>query len=263
MGCAALKRPKKQISQETDLSPNFTIFQKSSETLEESLKDSKKLNFVCRKFKISDPELKILRLDICKLYIHGIKGSKESGEIMNKVVKDSLLLASTKNYFFTNLHYACIPNFNLETGLSIFLIFLLVHNIEFNVTREFPFIEVLNSNEEFKEFVRSWTEFVILVFKMNDEYRKAKYFKEAYAISERLMTRYAEIDDDKARKRVKYFKQLIGIYKEFVNEIQEFCEKIVYFAVNIDKNKNIFGKISKSLKDVEIKKCEKLVHLLF
>ena len=182
---------------------------------------------------------------------------------MKKIVKDSLLLASTKNYFFTNLHYACIPNFNIETGLSIFLIFLLVQNIEFNATPGFPFIEVLNSNEEFKEFVRSWTEFLVLVFRMNDEYKKVKYCKGSYLFTEKLMARYAEIDEEKARKRVKYLGQLIGIYKEFVNEIQEFCEKIVYFAVNIDKNKNILGKISKSLKDVEIKKCEKLVHLLF
>ena len=263
MGCVAVKRSKKQLNQESDPSLNITIFQKAQQTLEQSLKDNTKLNFTCRKFKISAQELKILRIDISKLYILGMKGSAESGERMKKVLKDFLLLASTKNYFFTNLHYACIPDFNIETGLSIFIIFLLTQKIEFTVCQTFPFIEVFNHNEVFKEFVRSWTDFVELLVKMNDEYRKVKYFKDSCLITERLMARYAEIDDDKARKRVKYFKQLIEIYKGFVIEIQGFCEKILGFAVNFDENKKIFEKISKSLKDFEINKCERLVHLVF
>jgi hypothetical protein len=263
MGCMVIRRTKSKIIQDANLSLNLISLNKFCETIESSLNDSSKLKFVCRKFKIPDPEPKIYSLDFAKLYAFGASQCQETGTKMTKIVQDSLYLASTKSYFYTNLHYACIPEFTTETGLSVFVIFCQTQNFNISVTKKFPFIEISDPNSDFKDFCRSWSEFVEMIFKLNEEYRKMKYFKEVYVTTQELISRYSTIEDAKAKKKVKYFKELLNIYDEFIRDVKEIPKKITRFAENFEEIEEVLKKIAKSLQGLELKKCEKLVHLMF
>lgn len=263
MGCVPSKRQEKHKNTLLNFAINPISLEKYSQTVEESVKDSKKLSFICRKFKIPEPEPKIFSIDLTKLYSFGMKGGELVGQRMNIIIKDYQNLTSNKSYFYSNVHHVCVPDFNIEICLTVFVVYLTVHNIKVEASQEYPYLNITNDRTEFEDLIRSWQDFIGTVYKLYEDYNKFKFYQEVSEKTEFLAKKYEGIEDKKAKKKAKYFKQLVQIFNDFIQEIKELMIKIKHFANVFARHYNLFEGIAKAMNGNEPKKCENLIHLMF
>jgi hypothetical protein len=260
MGCIPSKRARKvELELITNISPN--AIRRLKDNIQKAILDPKKVDFACRKFVIPEPESKIFRLDVVKLYENS--GGQSFGEIMFEVLKDFQNYTSSQSYFFGNIHHVCIQEFSIETGLSVLIIFCLSCGIEVNVSHRFPFIRFENGNSSFEDILRSWTEFAEILQKLYSMYKNAAFFKDLKIKTEYLTSKYKDSKDEKGRKKFKYFSQILEIFTDFIKELQETYEKVLLFCKVFPKNKKDYEDTASILKSSQIMKCENLVHLMF
>lgn len=263
MGCVPSKRTDKHRNTLFNFFITPSILAKYYLTIDESIKDTLKVNYICRKFKIPEPEPKIFWMDLVKLYGFGIKGGEATGGRMSIIMKDYQNLSSSKSYFYTSIHYVCIPNFNIEICLTVFVLFCKTHNLSITASNEFPYLNIANEITEYADLIKSWQEFIGLVYKLHEEYKKFKFFEEVGEKTDFLVKKYEGMNNEKARKKVKYFTQLRDIYKEFVQDLIDLMMKIRLFSEVYNKNIEMFEKICKVMNGSELKKCDNLIHLMF
>jgi len=263
MGCLPSRRADKHRNMVFSLFITPAILGEYYETIDEAVRDPLKVNYICRKFKIPEPEPKIFWMDLVKLYGFGIKGGEVTGERMSIIMKDYQNLSSSKSYFFTNIHYVCVPDFNIEICLTVFVIFCKSHKLTITASSEFPYLNIQNEKTEYTDMVKSWQEFIGLVHKLYEEYKKFKFFEDIGEKTDFLVKKYQAMNDEKARKKVKYFTQLRDIYKEFVQDLVSLTSKIRLFSEVYNKNIEMFERICKLMNGNEPKKCDNLIHMMF
>lgn len=214
----------------------------------------------CRKFKIPDPEEKIFRVNLKSLYDIGIFGSVEQANEMELILNDYKDFVSSQSFFYSNVHFVCVPDFCLEKGLIVLTATLMANQLKVEFDSVCPYLKITGDKDDHNELISSWNDFAQILVKLYVKYKKVKFFHTLMVKTSVIIRKYENFTEKNARKRIKYLKELRSLVAKYFNSIKETMQRIIMFIDFFMVNKGKIEQISQVAKSKNILTCEKMVH---
>lgn len=225
-----------------------------------SIRNQTDFNVKCRRFKIPEPEGKIFQIDIKSLFDSGIFGSPEHANEMEVILNDYKDFISSQSFFFSNVHSVCVPNFGLEKGLIIMITVLIANQLEVEADPECPYLKIIGNKEPVIELINSWNGYSRILEKLNEKYERINFCKSLLVKTSLVIKKYENLDEQNAKKRIKYLKEIKGFSVGFFDSLREMMQRVTLFADFFNKNKDIIVQIGQTAETVKLCTCEKMVH---
>ncbi|OMJ88731.1 hypothetical protein SteCoe_9275 [Stentor coeruleus] len=260
MGCVPSR--KNDTERVKIITPSITPFYLNAiyQKILDSSENEVDFDIKCRKFKIPDPEEKIFRINLKSLYDIGIFGSVEHANEMEIILNDYKDFISSQSFFYSNVHFVCMPDFCLEKGLIVLTTTLMANQLRVTFDNVCPYLKIVGLKENHNELINSWNDFAQMLEKIYGKYKKIKFYHTLMVKTSAIIRKYENFTEKNAKKRIKYLKLLRSLVAKYFKSIKETKQRIImfidFFIVNKEKIEQI-GQVAESKK---LLSCEKIVH---
>ncbi|OMJ89177.1 hypothetical protein SteCoe_8726 [Stentor coeruleus] len=263
MGCVPSR--KNDTERTKIVTPAITLFYLNSIYQQLLVKTENEVDFEvkCRKFKIPDPEEKIFRINLKSLYDIGIFGSVEHANEMEIILNDYKDFVSSQSFFYSNVHFVCVPDFCLEKGLIVLTTTLMANQLRVEFDSVCPYLKIIGEKENHSELINSWNDFAQTLEKLYEKYKKTKFFHTLMVKTSVIIRKYENFKEKNARKRIKYLKELRSLVAKYFKSIKEMRQRIIMFIDFFAVNKEKLEQIGHAAECKKILSCEKMVHGIF
>ncbi|OMJ86462.1 hypothetical protein SteCoe_12043 [Stentor coeruleus] len=260
MGCIPTR--KSDINKPRVVTPALTsqYLNTIDQKLLSSIRNQTDFNVKCRRFKIPEPEGKIFKVDIKSLFDSVIFGSADHGNEMEVILNDYKDFISSQSFFFSNVHSVCVSNFGLEKGLIIMITVLIANKLKVEADPECPYLKIIGNQEPVIELINSWNGYSRILENLHQKYERNKFCKGLLVKTSVIIRRYENLDEQNAKKRIKYLKEIKNFSVGFFDLLKEMMQRVILFADFFNKNKDIIVQIGQTAETVKLCTCEKMVH---